>query len=307
MRVCVALPCLCMWRVRGWRGWCAVCGLRRPHNSRRACTACRHCGVFAGSLALHCAPALRLRRKWTHCVAAVVCVCDLFPSVVLTVSNCCVMVVRFRLFVSRCCVLLLLSPQALHAPEEFQHILRILNTNVDGRKKVMFALTSITGVGRRLSNLLCKKADVDMNKRCVDAAALRGQSSTVELLPVCQCRCRSHACAPPLTSVVPRLPLPCCSAGELTEDEITRLVGVLSNPLEFKIPKWFLNRRWDIKTGAYTQVFSNALQGKLREDLERLKKMRAHRGLRHYWGLRVKGQHTKTTGRRGTTVGFDRK
>jgi hypothetical protein len=24
---------------------------------------------------------------------------------------------------------------------------------------------------------------------------------------------------------------------------------------------------------------------------------RAHRGLRHYWGLRVRGQHTKTTGR----------
>ena len=30
---------------------------------------------------------------------------------------------------------------------------------------------------------------------------------------------------------------------------------------------------------------------------------RQHRGLRHYWGLRVKGQHTKTTGRRGRTVG----
>ena len=193
-----------------------MCGLRRPHNSRRACTACRHCGVFAGSLALHCAPALRLRRKWTHCVAAVVCVCDLFPSVVLTVSNCCVMVVRFRVCVSRCCVLLLLSPQALHAPEEFQHILRILNTNVDGRKKVMFALTSITGVGRRLSNLLCKKADVDMNKRCVDAAALRGQSSTVELLPVCQCRCRSHACAQPLTSVVPCLACNCRAAAPVS-------------------------------------------------------------------------------------------
>ena len=97
------------------------------------------------------------------------------------------------------------------------------------------------------------------------------------------------------------------SAGELTEEEITRLVGVLSNPLNFNIPKWFLNRRWDIKNGGYTQVFSSQLSGKLREDLERLKKMRAHRGLRHYWGLRVKGQHTKTTGRRGTTVGFDRK
>jgi ribosomal protein S13 len=34
---------------------------------------------------------------------------------------------------------------------------------------------------------------------------------------------------------------------------------------------------------------------------------RAHRGLRHYWGLRVKGQHTKTTGRRGKTVGVAKK
>lgn len=34
---------------------------------------------------------------------------------------------------------------------------------------------------------------------------------------------------------------------------------------------------------------------------------RAHRGLRHYWGLRVKGQKTKTTGRRGKTVGVAKK
>ena len=39
------------------------------------------------------------------------------------------------------------------------------------------------------------------------------------------------------------------------------------------------------------------------EDLERLKKIRAHRGLRHYWCIRVRGQHTKTTGRKGRTVG----
>ena len=29
----------------------------------------------------------------------------------------------------------------------FQHILRVLNTNLDGKIKVMFALTSIKGVG----------------------------------------------------------------------------------------------------------------------------------------------------------------
>jgi ribosomal S13/S18-like protein len=47
----------------------------------------------------------------------------------------------------------------------FQHILRLLNTNVDGKQKVMYALTKIKGVGRRYSNLVCKKADVDLNKR----------------------------------------------------------------------------------------------------------------------------------------------
>jgi small subunit ribosomal protein S18e len=55
--------------------------------------------------------------------------------------------------------------QSLIAGEEFQHILRVLNTNVDGRQKIMFALTSIKGVGRRFANLVCKKADVDMSKR----------------------------------------------------------------------------------------------------------------------------------------------
>ena len=48
----------------------------------------------------------------------------------------------------------------------FQHILRVLNTNLNGKVKVMFALTSIKGVGRRFSNIACKKAEVDLNKRC---------------------------------------------------------------------------------------------------------------------------------------------
>jgi small subunit ribosomal protein S18e len=55
--------------------------------------------------------------------------------------------------------------QSLIAGEEFQHILRLLNTNVDGKQKIMFALTSIKGVGRRFSNIICKKADIDMDKR----------------------------------------------------------------------------------------------------------------------------------------------
>ncbi|RKO84609.1 ribosomal protein S13 [Blyttiomyces helicus] len=144
---------------------------------------------------------------------------------------------------------------------QFQHILRLLNTNIEGKRKVMYALTHIKGVGRRYSNIVCKKADVDITKR----------------------------------------------AGELTNDELERIVTILQNPRQYKIPDWFLNRQKDIKDGKFSQVVANGLDNKLREDLERLKKIRAHRGLRHYWGVRVRGQHTKTTGRRGRTVGVAKK
>ncbi|SCZ90422.1 BZ3500_MvSof-1268-A1-R1_Chr1-3g01980 [Microbotryum saponariae] len=144
---------------------------------------------------------------------------------------------------------------------QFQHILRLLNTNVDGKRKIMFALTEIKGVGRRYANVVCKKADVDLNKR----------------------------------------------AGQLNPDELERLVTIMQNPTQFKIPNWFLNRQKDWIDGKYGQLLSNQLDSKMREDLERLKKIRLHRALRTYWGLRVRGQHTKTTGRRGKTVGVSKK
>lgn len=110
------------------------------------------------------------------------------------------------------------------------------------------------------------------------------------------------------------------SAGELSTEELERILVIVSNPRGYKIPDWFLNRQKDFKDGRYSQVTASALDTKLREDLERLKKIRcvmlvlaraasctipdrAHRGLRHYWGMRVRGQHTKTTGHRGRTVG----
>ena len=136
--------------------------------------------------------------------------------------------------------------------DDFQHILRVLNTNVDGRTKVMYALTQIRGIGRRFSNVVCKKAEIDMGKR----------------------------------------------SGELSAAELESLMVIVANPRQFRIPDWFLNRQKDFKDGKYLQLSSNALDTKLRDDLERLKKIRNHRGLRHYWGIRVRGQHTKTTGRR---------
>jgi len=96
-------------------------------------------------------------------------------------------------------------------------------------------------------------------------------------------------------------------AGELSQEEVDKLVAIIQHPRQFKVPDWFLNRKKDIRDGKYGQVVSNNLDQKLREDIERLKRMRCHRGLRHFWGLRVRGQHTKTTGRKGRTVGVSKK
>lgn len=60
---------------------------------------------------------------------------------------------------------MLLLLQSLVGSDNFTHILRVLNTNVDGKQKIMYALTAIKGIGRRFSNICCKKAEVDLNKR----------------------------------------------------------------------------------------------------------------------------------------------
>jgi small subunit ribosomal protein S18e len=44
-------------------------------------------------------------------------------------------------------------------------IFSLLNTNVDGKIKVQYALTQVKGVGRRYANIVCKKADIDLGKR----------------------------------------------------------------------------------------------------------------------------------------------
>ena len=50
---------------------------------------------------------------------------------------------------------------SLLLPEKFQHILRVMNTNIDGNTKVMCAMMPIKGVGRRSAAIVLKKADID--------------------------------------------------------------------------------------------------------------------------------------------------
>ncbi|CAB0016140.1 unnamed protein product [Nesidiocoris tenuis] len=75
---------------------------------------------------------------------------------------------------------------SLMLPEKFQHILRIVGTNIDGKRKVMFAMTAIKGVGRRYANIVLKNADVNLDKRageCSEEEVITDRSiSQLELL-----------------------------------------------------------------------------------------------------------------------------
>ena len=149
----------------------------------------------------------------------------------------------------------------LQNANEFNHILRVQNTNLNGKQKAPFGLRQIKGIGRRIGTLVLKIAQVDTNKR----------------------------------------------TGELNEEEVKLVNDILARPTDYNIPKWFLNRQRDPRTGQYSQLISNNFDTMMREDLERMRKVKNHRGLRHFWGVKVRGQRTKSTGRRGTTLGVTRK
>jgi small subunit ribosomal protein S13 len=96
--------------------------------------------------------------------------------------------------------------------------------------------------------------------------------------------------------------------GFLTQEEIEKIEAIIQDPIKYNIPPYMLNRQKDIITGQDMHVHANDLAIALKNDIDRMKKTRSYKGIRHQLGLRVRGQHTRTTGRRsGRSVGVSRK
>ncbi len=144
--------------------------------------------------------------------------------------------------------------------EEFKHIVRIANTDLDGSKKVQYALTAIKGIGRRVSRVIALKAGVD----------------------------------------------PDAILGELPDEVIKRIEDVIEN-INDHLPSWMKNRRRDIYTGEDLHIIGAELDLVKQEDIELLKRIRSYRGIRHEKGYKVRGQRTRSTGRKGPAVGVSRK
>jgi small subunit ribosomal protein S13 len=145
---------------------------------------------------------------------------------------------------------------------EYQHIVRIGNTDVDGRKSITYALKKIKGVDTMFANAAINLAGIDKDKQ----------------------------------------------AGNLLDTEIEELSEIVQNPVENGMPSWMINRRKDYETGDDKHLLGSNLEFQHQQDIKRLSKTKSYRGLRHQWGLTVRGQKTRSNFRdkRSGSLGVQR-
>lgn len=133
------------------------------------------------------------------------------------------------------------------------HMIRMFNTNIDGRLQIIKALGTVRGIGDRFAYCVIRKAGIESQRR----------------------------------------------AGELSKEEQEHLINIMTNPISFGIPEYFLNHQNDFNEGTTTHLISNQLDTNFRFLIERGRKTKHLRQCRLAEGLKVRGQRTKSNGRNG--------
>jgi small subunit ribosomal protein S13 len=144
--------------------------------------------------------------------------------------------------------------------ENFNFIVRIANSDIDGQKRTVIGIQSIKGVGKRVSQIIVKKANID----------------------------------------------PAIRIGSLPDDKVKELEKLILTYVEY-VPSWVINRQMDYETGADMHLFGNDLDLVQKDDINRMKMIRCYRGVRHETRHKVRGQRTRSNGRKGLTMGVSKK
>jgi len=95
--------------------------------------------------------------------------------------------------------------------------------------------------------------------------------------------------------------------GYLTDEEVRKIEEVLKDPVGHGIKPFLVNRQRDPETGKDLHLIGADLELRMKMDIELMKKIKCWKGIRHALGLKVRGQKTRTTGRKGMTVGVKRR
>jgi small subunit ribosomal protein S13 len=144
--------------------------------------------------------------------------------------------------------------------EDFNFIVRIANTDIDGQKRTIIGLQGIKGIGARTAHTIAKRANVDETSKL----------------------------------------------GALDDDKIKELEKLVTTYVEYA-PNWAVNRQMDYESGADMHLIGMDLKMIQEDDVNRMKMIRSYRGIRHETHKKVRGQRTRTNGRRGLTLGVSKK
>lgn len=144
--------------------------------------------------------------------------------------------------------------------ENFNYIVRMANTDIDGQKHVVIGLQSIKGVGKRVAQIV---------------AGRTGVNPTVKI-------------------------------GSLSDEDVKKLEEGILKYVEYA-PTWAINRQNDYETGDDMHLLGNDLDILQGDDINRMKMMRSYRGIRHETHHKVRGQKTKSNGRKGLACGVQKK
>ncbi|MCS7145500.1 MAG: 30S ribosomal protein S13 [Nitrososphaerota archaeon] len=145
--------------------------------------------------------------------------------------------------------------------QELRLIVRLLNVDLDGGKKLPYALAGIKGVGIPFGYAVARALNIDPDIRL----------------------------------------------GQLTDQQLAAIEDVIKNPGKHGIPSWMYNRRRDPVTGRDLHLTGADLDLAIKEDIQREMRIKSWRGVRHALGLKVRGQRTRTTGRKTGPVGVVRR
>lgn len=145
--------------------------------------------------------------------------------------------------------------------KEIRTLVRVSNTDLDGEKPLIIALTGIKGISHVMAGAICTAAKFD-----------------------------------------PKVKL-----GSLKESDIKKIEKIINDPIKFGIPPFLFNRKRDIKTGKDKHFVAADLEMTSRFDVQRMIDIKSYKGVRHMLGLPSRGQKTRSSFRKGRSVGVVRK
>ena len=144
--------------------------------------------------------------------------------------------------------------------ENFNYIVRVANTDINGERSVVMGLTQIKGIGRHMAIFVADTAGINRNLKF----------------------------------------------GTLAEPDIQKLKDALESIDEYA-PAWMMNHRKDLYTGEDSHLISTDVASRLRDDVNLMKMIRSYKGVRHEYGLKVRGQRTSSNGRKGLALGVSKR